>query len=182
MPTDIVIRMVRPGDAEAMAAIYARSVLDSVTSFELDAPDGAEMRRRIAATLPALPWIVAVDRAGELAGYAYAAPYRRRPAYRWSVEVSVYVAQPWMRRGVARRLYGDLIDRLARQGYRTIIAGITLPNPASVAFHEALGFEAAGRICNVGWKMGAWHDVGFWQLRIAGDEPPIEPGPHPAIT
>lgn len=164
------IRLATTDDAAAIATIYAPFVTDSSISFEVRAPDTAEMASRIAHKLPRFPWLVAEEN-GAVVGYAYAGPHRERAAYAWSVEVSVYMIEAARRHGVARRLYETLFDLLRRQGFRTAYAGITLPNPASVGFHEALGFTAVGVYRNVGWKQGRWHDVGWWELPLGGNEP-----------
>jgi phosphinothricin acetyltransferase len=118
------------------------------------------------------------ERAGQILGYAYAGAHRARPAYRWSVDVSAYVAEGGRRQGIGRMLYERLLLLLQRQGYHAAFAGIALPNPASVGLHEAVGFVPLGVYRDVGFKLGAWHDVGWWQRRI-GDRPadPAEPRP-----
>lgn len=163
-------------DAAACAAIYAPHVEPGPASFEAVAPDAAEMERRIAATLPRLPWLVA-ERDGEVAGFAYASPFRDRAGYRWSVDVAVYVGAAHVRRGVGRELYTDLLPALEDLGYRMACAGITLPNAGSVGLHEAFGFVPVGVYRGIGFKDGAWRDVGWWQ-RPLGDGPqgvPDEP-------
>jgi phosphinothricin acetyltransferase len=165
-------------DAAACVAIYAPYVEAGATSFEEDPPGPAEFSERIAATLETYPWLVA-ERDGEVAGYAYACPHRSRPAYRWAVEVSVYVAERQRRSGCGRALYLELAGRLRRQGFHVACAGITLPNEASVALHEGLGFVPVGVYRRIGWKDGAWRDVGWWQLELQppADRPPPEPQP-----
>jgi L-amino acid N-acyltransferase YncA len=167
-------------DAAACAAIYASSVEASPTSFEEEAPDAAEMARRIRTTSATHPWLVA-ELDGELVGYAYAVAHRSRPAYRWSVDVSVYVAAGERGRGHGAALYRELFERLREQGFRMAFAGITLPNPASVALHESLGFRQVGTSHHVGWKHGAWRDVGWFQAELSpapdGDGPPPAPRP-----
>lgn len=163
-------------DGAACAAIYAPHVDGSPVSFEEAAPDGEEMARRIERTSRTHPWLV-LERDGRVAGYAYGGPHRERAAYRWSAEVSVYVAEDARRSGTGRALYDALLALLAAQGLRVALAGITLPNPASVAFHEALGFAPIGTYERIGWKAGSWRDVGWWQLdlRPGDDGPPAEP-------
>jgi phosphinothricin acetyltransferase len=173
----MIIRHAEPDrDGAGCAAIYAPYVHDSVTSFEDRAPDGAEFARRIASISRTHPWLVA-ENAGELAGYAYASPHRERRAYRWAADISVYVAQHRRGAGIGTALYGALIPLLARQGMRIVCAGITLPNDASVALHESFGLEPIGVYRRIGWKAGAWHDVGWWQRELEGSDPPAEPGP-----
>jgi L-amino acid N-acyltransferase YncA len=165
-------------DAAACAAIYAPHVEASAISFEERPPSAAEMAERIARTAATHPWLVA-ERGGEVAGYAYACRHRERPGYRWAVDVSVYVADGHRGQGVGRDLYEELFARLRRQGFHTACAGITLPNRASVALHERLGFLAVGVNRRIGWKDGAWRDVGWWQLQLLppGDDRPAEPLP-----
>jgi phosphinothricin acetyltransferase len=165
-------------DAAACAAIYAPHVEASAISFEERAPSAAEMAARIDRTSATHPWLVA-ERGGEVAGYAYACPHRERPGYRWAVDVSVYVAGGQRGQGTGRALYEELFARLRRQGFHVACAGITLPNQASVALHERLGFLAVGVNHRIGWKAGAWRDVGWWQLQLLapGEDRPTEPLP-----
>jgi len=160
-----MIRLAGPGDAAQVAAIYAPHVTGASTSFEYAPPDAAEMAARIASTLAYTPYLV-LDTAGEVLGFAYASKHRERAAYQWSVDVSVYVHERAQRRGVGRALYESLFALLRLQGFYAAHAGITLPNPASVGLHEALGFRPVGVYRSVGFKRGAWHDVGWWQLPL----------------
>lgn len=164
--TPPTLRVALPRDAEAVSAIYAPVVRDTAISFELEPPDSGEMRHRIEITLDRFPWLVA-EKEGRVCGYAYAARHRERAAYAWSVDVSVYVADDSRRRGVGRALYAALLSVLARQGFHRAYAGITLPNASSVALHESLGFAFLGRYREVGWKLGAWHDVGWWERPLS---------------
>ncbi len=163
------IRLAEAADAPTLAAIYAPSVEGSCISFELEAPDAAELRRRVEAVAPGWPWLVC-EEAGAVLGYAYASRHRDRAAYRWSADASVYVAEAARRRGVARALYTSLFALLRLQGFRAVHAGIALPNPASVQLHEALGFTPVGVYRAVGFKLGRWCDVGWWQLGLAPPE------------
>ncbi len=165
-------------DAAACAAIYAPSVAAAPTSFEEAPPDAAEMARRIAAAAATHAWLVA-EEGGEVVGYAYARPYEERSAYRWTASVSVYVAAGHGGRGVGRALYEELFARLRARGFRMACAGITLPNPASVALHERLGFVQSGVGRAVGWKLGAWRDVGYYQLELAPAPAGAPPDPLP---
>jgi len=158
-----MIRQATIADAPAMAAIYAPIVRTTAISFEVDPPTAAEMATRVEATLAHAPWLVCADE-GEVIGFAYASRHRERTAYRWSMDASVYVHESARRRGVARGLYTSLFALLRLQGFYAVHAGITLPNPASVGVHEALGFRSVGVYRAVGYKLGAWHDVGWWQL------------------
>jgi phosphinothricin acetyltransferase len=160
-----VIRLATSADAAAVARMYAPLVESTPVSFETDPPAADEMGRRIADTLPAFPWLVCeVD--DEVVGYAYASRHRVRAAYRWSVDVSVYIAASHRRRGIGRGLYTSLFAVLEAQGFFNAYAGVTLPNAASVALHEAMGFTPIGVYRNVGYKLGGWHDVGWWQLPL----------------
>lgn len=156
-----VLRIATADDAAEIAAIYSPIVERTTISFEIDPPDRAEIARRIGATQAQYPWLVA-DAAGIL-GYAYAAQHRARAAYRWSVDVSVYVAERAHRSGIGRRLYEALFAMLGTQGYYNAFAGITLPNEASLGLHRALGFEPVGVYRNVGYKFGRWHDTAWLQ-------------------
>lgn len=165
-------------DAAACAAIYAPHVEGSAVSFEEAAPSTAEMSARIERIVATHAWLVAELGDGVL-GYAYACPFQARPAYRWSVSVSVYVDAAARGRGVGRALYVKLFDRLRARGFRMACAGITLPNQASVRLHETLGFRPVGVNREIGWKDGAWRDVGWWQLELspAAEGTPAEPAP-----
>jgi len=175
------LRLATPEDAEAVAGIYAPVVRTSPTSFELTPPTTAEMAERIARTLSGHPWLVC-ERGGVVCGYAYAGVHRARPAYRWSTETAVYVADGARGTGVGRRMYLALFDLLRRQNFANAFAGITLPNEASVRLHESVGFEPIGVYRRIGYKCGAWHDVGWWGLRLADpDGDPPEPLPFEAL-
>jgi L-amino acid N-acyltransferase YncA len=165
MPVNARIRLARQNDSDGVAAIYGPCVARSATSFELTPPDVHEMGRRITDTLHTLPWLVC-EHNGRLMGYAYGSKHRTRAAYQWSVETSVYVAPAWQRHGIGRGLYTALFALLALQGYYNAYAGIALPNPGSVALHEAMGFRPVGVYREVGFKAGAWHDVGWWALSL----------------
>jgi phosphinothricin acetyltransferase len=168
------IRSARPDDAEAVTAIYAPVVAHTAISFELEPPSVDEMRSRIVKTLPTLPWLAAEGDGGQVLGYVYASKHKERPAYQWSVDTTVYVHPDARGQGVGTRLYRALFEQLAALGYFNAIAGIALPNAASVALHEGLGFEPVGVYRHVGHKLGAWHDVGYWQLAL---QPLAAPGP-----
>jgi len=167
------IRLATPADAPQITTIYAPIVAGTTISFELEPPSVDEMRSRIGATLSRLPWLVAVDDAGDLLGYVYASRHRERAAYQWSVDVSAYVLERARRTGVGKALYAELFEILVGLGYCEAFAGIALPNAASVALHESLGFEPRGIYRRVGFKLGAWRDVGWWQKSL-------QALPHPA--
>jgi L-amino acid N-acyltransferase YncA len=175
----VLIRHADPAlDAAACAAIYAPYVSDTVISLEEEPPDEHELKHRMQLIIRTHPWLMA-ESDGTVTGYAYASAHRERAGYRWAVDVTAYVAQEHHRRGIGRALYGELLGLLRLQGFHVACAGITLPNEASVGFHEACGFIPVGTYKRVAWKMGAWWDVGWWQLELA--EPtegkPPEPGP-----
>lgn len=181
MVDDLLIRLAEPADdAAAVADIYRPSVESGLASFEEVAPDSAEMQTRMAATLATLPWIVA-ELDERVVGYAYAAPHHARPGYRWSVNVSVYVADGHAGRGMGKSLYRKLFAILGRQGFVNVYAGITLPNAASVALHRSMGMDRIGVYRRVGFKLGAWRDVAWYGLRLThptSPPPPPIPLPH----
>jgi phosphinothricin acetyltransferase len=171
-------RAATPEDSAAIAEIYAPFVREGAVSFETDPPDESAIRARMEAGGALYPWIVGEAEDGSVLGYAYAARFRDRPAYRFAVETSVYLRSDAGGRGLGRRLYEPLLALLEGQGFTQAIAAITLPNEASVRLHERLGFERAGTYRQVGWKFGAWHDVGLWQRALAkAGTPPKEPRP-----
>ena len=175
--TGACVRPARPGDADAIAAIYAPYVDETAITFELDAPDGAAMAARIAAISPRFPYLVA-ERDGAILGYAYADLFRTRAAYRWALETTVYVDRRRPREGIGRALYADLLAALTRSGFVTALGVIALPNRPSVALHEAMGFVHTGTETGVGFKFGQWHDVGVWQRDLAPrSATPAEPSP-----
>ncbi|MEM0907509.1 MAG: arsinothricin resistance N-acetyltransferase ArsN1 family B [Pseudomonadota bacterium] len=162
-----LVRPARATDALAIQAIYAPIVSDTPISFEVDVPSVDEMRGRIENTLSRYPYVVAQTHDdGAVVGYAYAAEHRTRRAYQSSVDVTVYVAHGHHRCGVGRALYGALLSELSARGFHSACAGITLPNSSSVALHEAMGFKAAGVFKEVGFKLGRYHDVGWWQRML----------------
>ncbi len=158
----IEIRTATTADAEAIQRIYAPIVRETVISFEYDPPSVEDMAGRIAATLPTHPWLVAVAD-GTVCGYVYAGAHAERAAYRNSVNTTVYIAPEAQRTGVGRALYCELLPELKRRGFHAAFAGIALPNPGSIALHELVGFKPLGVYHEVGFKFGAWHDVGWWQ-------------------
>ena len=160
-----------------MAGIYRPSVEAGLASFEDEAPDAGEMAGRMRDTLARTPWLVA-ELGGDVVGYAYAGPHHARPGYRWSVNVSVYVHDAFTGRGIGRALYEELFALLRRQGFVNAYAGITQPNPASVALHEAMGMRRIAVYEGVGWKHGAWHDVAWYGVRLQEPaDPPAQPIP-----
>ena len=171
-----MIRIARVEDAAAIHAIYAPHVTDGVATFENVLPGVDAMRERILARLPRYPWLV-WEEAGEVLAYAYAGRFRERAAYDWIAETSIYVHPDAQRHGIARRLYGTLLDTMRLQGLTQAVGVITLPGTTSVAFHESLGFAAAGVWRQCGWKLGRWWDVGVWQMELQ-----TATLPPPAVT
>jgi L-amino acid N-acyltransferase YncA len=157
------IRLAEERDAESIREIYAPFCVETPVSFETEAPSAQEVRQRIKKILEFLPWLVCEDE-GQVVGYAYASRHRERAGYRWSVDVSVYVREGRRGSGIGRALYTSLFEILRLQGFYNILAGVTLPNPASVALHEAMGLRPVALYPAIGLKCGAWHDVGWWQL------------------
>lgn len=167
-----MIRLVDETDAQSVQRIYAPYVRETAISFEQSPPTVEEMRQRIQNSGDEYPWLVC-EADNRIVGYSYASPIRKRAAYNWSVESTVYVDDDYQRHGVARGLYETLFAMLELQGYYNVYAGTALPNPASTAFHEAVGFEPIGVYENVGYKNGAWHDVKWWHKSLG--ELPVDP-------
>jgi phosphinothricin acetyltransferase len=169
-----VIRDATERDAPGCRDVYAPYVTGSAVSFELEPPSAGEMARRIAEAQRQHAWLV-LDDAGRVAGYAYGGTFMARPAYRWSCAVSVYLEPGRRRSGAGRALYEALFERLAARGLRTALAGVALPNDASVGLHRAVGFEPVGTYRAVGWKDDRWHDVAWFQRPLGSggaDDPP----------
>jgi L-amino acid N-acyltransferase YncA len=175
------IRCASIGDAQGIAAIYGPMVEHTIISFEERAPDRGEMARRMEALAPQWPWLIAEAGGGIVAGYAYASAHHARAAYRWSVDVTVYLAGAHRGRRVGTALYAALMRLLTLQGYHRAYAGIALPNDASVALHRAFGFELVGVYTEVGYKFGAWHDVAWFQCPIGSAPEGREPQPFASL-
>lgn len=170
-------------DAAACAAIYGPYVVDTCVSFEEVPPTAEQFAAHMTETSERYPWLVLEDADAVVVGYAYATQHRGRAAYRWAVDVGIYVDPARQRGGAGRKLYGALFELLRRQRLRSACAGITLPNDASIGLHRALGFEHVGTYRSIGWKAGGWRDVSWWQLALSGsadgDGAPPEPlGPQ----
>ena len=177
-PTHL-IRLATVEDAHAVQAIYEPYVRGTTISFEYDPPTVEEMARRIRTTTERCPFLV-IERDGEVRGYAYASTLRARRAYDWSVETTVYIREDSLGMGYGHALYTSLIEVLRLLGYGQAYAGISLPNPGSRALHERVGFTHLGTYERVGYKFGAWHSVGWWQLLL--DPPEGEPPPPRSIA
>jgi L-amino acid N-acyltransferase YncA len=177
----MTIRLATQKDAGQILEIYAPFCVATPVSFETEPPSLAEMRQRINNTLKSLPWLVCEHRRRML-GYAYASRHRERAAYRWSVDVSVYVRDGHRGSGLGRALYSSLFAILRLQGFYNILAGISLPNPASVSLHESMGLRRLGVYQRIGFKCGEWHDVGWWQLALRDPiDEPADPRALPVI-
>jgi phosphinothricin acetyltransferase len=157
------LRPVVPEDAPGIADIYNHYIRNTVITFEEEPVSPGAMAKRIAEVIPRYPWFV-WEEGGELAGYAYAHGWHERAAYRFAVEDSIYLKPGWERRGIGRRLLERLIGDLRRQKVHVVMSAITVPNPASVGLHESLGFKKTGQINEIGFKLGKWLDVGYWEL------------------
>jgi L-amino acid N-acyltransferase YncA len=158
-------RLATAADAEQVARIYAPFCTDSAISFEVAPPTADEMRDRIVKALRGYPWLLC-EYGTEVLGYVYAGPYSERAAYGWSAMTSVYIRRDQHRTGIGAGLYTSLFRILRLQGYCNAVAGITLPNAASVGLHRSFGFESVGVYPKIGYKLGAWHDVEYLQLRL----------------
>jgi L-amino acid N-acyltransferase YncA len=166
------IRLATVDDAGQILDVYAPFCRDTFITFETVAPTLEEMKSRIETKGGFYPWLVCEG--PRVLGYARAAQHRERAAYQWAADVSVYVVDEHRRRGLGRALYTALLGILKLQGFLRVCAGIALPNPGSVALHEAMGFHAVGIFHSIGYKLGRWHDVGWWQLTLGhtdGDPP-----------
>lgn len=168
-----MIRSVTEGDAGAIHAIYTPIVRETIVSLETQPPSVMEIQERIANSHE---WLV-YEREGRVVGYAYAAPFHERAGYKWSVEVSIYLGADARGSGVGKELLSALLERLKVRGFVNAFAGIALPNPASVRLFESSGFEAVARHRQVGFKLGGWHDVGWWQLQLN-----LPTNPPPEVT
>ena len=170
MTAETRIRLVTPDDAEAIAAIYAHYVLHTPISFEVAPPSPEDVRDRIQRISERFPYLVC-ELDGCITGYAYAGRHHERAAYDWSCEVSIYIDSRMHRRCLGRALYGSLLDLLRRLGYYNALAGITLPNDASIGLHTAMGFRPAGVNRNVGFKDGRWWDVAYMEMALQDGYP-----------
>jgi len=171
-----MIRIAHDDDSSAIHAIYAPFVVSSAVTFETEVPSVEAMRQRVRTRLEHYPWLVWEEN-GQVLAYAYGGRSRERAAYDWIAETSIYVHADARRRGIARRLYGVLLDTLRVQGIHQVVGVITVPGEASVAAHEAMGFTAAGIWHNAGYKLGQWWDVGIWEktLQPAANPPQAVP-------
>ncbi len=168
------IRPTVDGDLEAILAIINREIMEGVAHFGVEPYTLDEARSDLVAVRERYGFLSAIID-GQVAGYAKGGPWKTRTSYQWSSEVSVYVKQGMQGRGVGRKLYESLFAGLKKRGFRTLIAGITLPNDPSVRLHESMGMTHAATFHKIGFKHGAWRDTGYWELHWDGDEPPSGP-------
>lgn len=183
-PDGRVVRDATAADAAVCAAIYAPYVTDTTITFEAQPPDAAEVGRRIEVAQARHAFLVLEEPDGSVVGYAYGGPFKERAAYRFSCEVSVYLAMSSRGSGGGRRVYAALLDRLGDRGFRMAAAGVTQPNAASARLHAALGFEPVGTYTRIGYKFGQWLDVSWYQRPIGTGAEPVtdtsgEPPPEP---
>lgn len=174
---ELRLRTASIDDAAAIAGIFRPYVEETPITFEETPPDADAVAERVERTLATHPWVVA-ERDGRVIGYAYASRLRDRPAYRWTAELSAYLDRAERGAGVGSALYRALLATLDRQGFESACGVVTLPNPESVAFHESFDFERVARFPAIGYKLGEWHDVA-WYERSLGErrEDPDEPTP-----
>jgi L-amino acid N-acyltransferase YncA len=178
------VRLATGADGAACARLYAPYVTRSAISFELVEPSGDEMAGRIERTTARSPWLV-VEVDGEVRAYAYGTRHRDRAAYDWTIETAVYVEEAYRGRGLGRLAMRSLIAVLRLQGFHLAVAGITAPNPGSVALHRSLGFDRIGEFEAMGWKLGGWHGVEWFALELSPRDPvpdPVTPLPDLAGT
>jgi phosphinothricin acetyltransferase len=175
------VRIATEADARAIAAIYAPYVLETAISFEETPPSSEDMAARMASILSTYPYLV-FDDGERVLGYAYGSQHRSKPAYRWSVETTVYVDRQAHRGGIGRALYAELLDLLTRQGFHSAFAGIVPPNAGSVALHEAMGFSYLGTFAEIGFKFGRLQDLGWWRRTLSPGPPTQEPIAFPSLA
>jgi L-amino acid N-acyltransferase YncA len=168
------IRLATESDAASILDIYSPYIEKTSFTFETEVPSPDEFKKRISSYLQNWPWLVCeID--GKVAGYAYGSRYRERTGYQWCAECSVYVHDDYQKRGVAKSLYTALIEILKLQGFRNLYAVINTPNDRSVIFHESMGFKFFAMYENVGYKLGRWKNVGWWELQL--NDYTLEPEP-----
>lgn len=175
------VRIATEADARAIATIYEPYVRETAISFEELPPTPSEMARRLTSTLESYPYLV-FDDGGSVLGYAYGSTLRTKPAYRWSVETTIYVARNAQRRGVGRALYAELLRLLTKQRFHVAFAGIVPPNEKSIGLHESLGFMYLGTFAEIGFKHGQFHDLGWWRRPLAEGRPHHEPIPFELLV
>jgi L-amino acid N-acyltransferase YncA len=167
----MIIRKAQPADTQSILDIYIPFIKDSPATFETKIPSLPDFQERIDQIQMKMPWIVA-EINGEVIGYAYSSDHRKRDCYKWTKELSVYLLPQAKGKGIAVRLYDELINQLKSDGVNIALAGITMSQEQSIKFHEKYGFKKIGVYHSVGFKNERWHDVGWWELKIGGDKNP----------
>lgn len=165
------VRLAAPEDAADILAVYAPYITDTAITFETEPPSPADFAKRVAAVTAEYPYLV-VERAGRIVAYAYAHRAQQRAAYGWNAELSVYARADCARRGLGRALYGALLELLRLQHVRNVYGVVALPNPGSEGLHRHFGFTLLGVHPHAGYKLGAWHDVGWFGLDLGCAQPP----------
>lgn len=159
-----MIRIAEAKDAALIAIIYNHYIANSTVTFEEEAVDSQMILKRMNASKQLKWWVCEIE--NEIAGYAYATYWKPRTAYRYTLETSVYIASDHQKKGIGKKIYSHLIEELKTLGFKTLLAGISLPNKGSVLFHENLGFRKMGQLERVGFKFNKWIDVGYWELNL----------------
>jgi L-amino acid N-acyltransferase YncA len=176
------IRLAKTDDASGLLEIYGPHIINSAITFETEIPSVSDFGQRIITYQQNWPWLV-YEMDGIIAGYAYATKHRDRAAYQWCVESSVYIHPDFQQKGIAKKLYMILFEILKHQGCRNVYAGITLPNDKSVAFHKSFGFSWIADYENIGFKLGKWNTVSWWQLQLNGySDDPVAPIKFPQVA
>lgn len=178
----MIIRPVIKDDVSGILAIYNPFILSSPVTYEEVPLTNEQMWERIQKYTKQFPWLVAINEDKDVIGYAYASQHRERAAYRWCTDVSVYVKEGDRGKKLGEKLYTELFSILRKQNYHIAYAIISLPNEASVGLHEKMGFTYVGTFHEAGHKLGKWHDVGWWELRLNSSEHPPEPIPYPLVA
>lgn len=171
------IRLAESEDLSGIIDITNQAIRETAANFHVEPRTLDELTAAWQEAKEFYPWVIAEDD-GTVLGFASASPYKAKAAYRWTAEVTIYIHPDHRGRGIGHTLYSRLLAILEAQGYRTIVGGITLPNPASIRLHESLGFKHVGTLTRAGWKLARWHDVGFWRMGFSGggEEPkPLKP-------
>lgn len=172
MDTDLKIRFATSADSSGIREIYEPYVISTPITFDYDIPTQEEFENRIESSSGSYPWLVC-EHKNEILGYAYAGKLRVKAAYQWSAESTIYLSQKFHRKGLGKILYETLLHILRLQGFVNVYAGVTVPNIKSEGFHKALGFYEVGIYKNIGYKLGRWHDVKWFQLHLNDHSDPL---------
>lgn len=173
----VEVRIAQAGDVPAICAIVNHYIAHSTANLRTEPQAEAEWEHDLETYGGRYPWLVA-EEDGTVVGLAYAKPWNPRGAYDWTAESTIYIGDGQTGKGVGSALYGRLFKLMEQQGFRSVIAGVTSPNPGSEALHAAFGFKRVGTLANAGYKFNTWYDVGLWQRELAElDDPPRRPSP-----